>query len=153
MLSGELRRCLEAVDVAGVRRLWQHVSPHLPQPKTDAEARVAIHHARTQSQSIAFKLRAYSHRWLTDNGYPSGLPDELKPRAERIYPKVVEAVGISVNFRTPEFRPVSGLVRGAMSDAVLESFADRVTDPVKVSAHMAEAKRKTIRKLLGVNRG
>lgn len=148
--NAEFRRCLEQADIDGIRKLWKHVSPHLPQPKTDAEALVAVHRARTQSQSIAFKLRAYSHRWLTDQGYQSGLPDELKPRAERIYPKVVDAVGISVNFRTLEFKPVAALVQGAMSDAVLESFADHVTDPVKVSARMAEAKRKTIRGLLGI---
>jgi hypothetical protein len=148
--ASEFRRCLEVVDIDGIRKLWAHVSPHLPQPQSDAEALVTIHQARTQAKSVAFNLRAYSHRWLTDNGYPSGLPDDLKPSAERVYPKIVEAVGISVNFRTLEFRPVANLVRGAMSDAVMESFADRVVDPVKVSAHMAEAKRTAVRKLLGV---
>lgn len=147
--SAEMRRCLEAVDIAGIRKLWQHVSTHLPQPERDADALVAIHHARTQSQSIAFKLRAYSHRWLTDRGYPSGLPDELKPKAERIYPRIVEAVGISVNSKSQLFKPIMTLVRDAMSDAVEEAFADGRTEPAFVSARMQEARVKTVRQLVG----
>lgn len=147
--SAEFRRCLEAVDVAGIRKLWRHVSPHLPQPQTDAEALVTIHHARTQTDSIALKLRAWSHRWLLDHGYPSGLPDHLKPSAERIYPRVVEGVGISVNFRSPILQPIASLVRGAMEDAVSEAYADNNTEPSFVRARMQEARETTVRKLVG----
>jgi hypothetical protein len=82
--------------------------------ESDAEALVTLHHARTQAESIALKLRAWSHRWLLEHGYPSGLPDHLKPSAERIYPRVVEGVGISVNFRSPILQPITE--RGARRD-------------------------------------
>src|SRR5579872_6695472 len=123
--SAEFRRCLVELDVAGVRKLWRHVSPHLPQPASDADALATIHVARTQTESIPLKLRAWSHRWLLDHGFPSMLPDPLKPSAERLYPRVVEGVGISVNFRSPILQPITGLVRGAMEDAVSEAYADK----------------------------
>jgi len=147
--AAEFRRCLEQVDAAGIRKLWRHVSPHLQQPKDDFEATVAIHHARTQTETIALKLRAWSHRWLTDHGYPSGLPDRMKPSAERLYPRVVEAVGISVNFRSPVLQPITPLVRGAMEDAVAEAYADKRTEPSFVRARMQEAKERTVRRLVG----
>lgn len=147
--SAEFRRCLEQLDVAGVRALWRHMSPHLAQPKTDAEALFTLHHARTQTESIAIKLRAWSHRWLLDNGYPSGLPDHLKPSAERIYPRVVESVGISVNFLSPVLKPIGKLVRGAMENAVLDAYAEKRTEPEFLRARMAEARQTAIRKLVG----
>lgn len=150
MHSAEFRRCLEYLDVEGMRRLWRHVSPHLPQPKDDAEALVTIHHARTQTESIPLKLRAYSHRWLLDNGFPSGLPDALKPSAERIYPRVSESVGISVNFRSPILAPITHLVRGSMEDAVMDAYAEKNTEPAFLRARMAEAKSTAIRRLVGL---
>src|ERR1044072_6980895 len=100
MYADALRRCLEECDVAGIRALWAQIPPGMPQPHTDAEALATIHRARTEANSIALRLRAYSHRWLEDRGLPSGLPDELRPRAERMYPRVVDGVGISVNIRS-----------------------------------------------------
>ena len=104
-----------------------------------------LHHARTQAASMPLNLRAYSHRWLLDHGYPSGLPDELKPRAERIYPRVASAVGISVNVRSAFMKPVAEALRGAMSDAVMDAYADGKTDPAFVSARMREAREKIMR--------
>lgn len=135
--------------MAGVRALWAHIAPNLPQPSTDAEALATIHRARTEMRSIPLKLRAYSHRWLEDHGLPSGLPDELKPKAERIYPRIAEAVGVSANFRSPILKPAQPIVQGAMSDAVLECFADRRTEPAFVKSRMLEAKDFAIRKLFG----
>jgi hypothetical protein len=147
--AGEFRRCLEQLDVAAIRKLWRHVSPHLAQPKDDAEALISLHHARTQTESIPLKLRAWSHRWLLDHGMPSGLPDHLKARAERLYPHVVEGVGISVNFRSPILQPITSHVRGAMEDAVSEAYADKRTEPAFLKARMQEAKQTTIHKLVG----
>ena len=45
-------RCLEQCDVEGVRRLWHHVSPNMPQPQTDKDALVTIHMARTQMEAM-----------------------------------------------------------------------------------------------------
>jgi hypothetical protein len=147
--SDDFRRCLEELDVAGVRQLWHFVQPNLPQPATDLEALVTLHVARTQAASIRFRLRAYSHRWLTDGGYPSMLPDELRPRAERMYPKIADAVGISVNMRSPDMKPLAVLIRQSMEDAVNECYADGKRDPVFVRARMMEARRNTLKKLLG----
>lgn len=147
--SAEMLRCLKTVDVDGIRRLWSNVSPNMPQPHDDSSALVAIHHARTQCRAIAFRDRAYSHRWLTDNGYPSGLPDELRPKAEQTYHTVVQGVGISCNARSELFKPIVKLVQRSMEDAVSEAFADGKTDPEHVSARMSEARADTVRLLLG----
>jgi len=149
MHSAELRRCLEDCDVSGARALWAYIAPHLPQPASDAETLATIHRARTEASSIPLKLRAYSHRWLEDQGLPSGLPDELKPKAERIYPRIAEAVGISANFRSPILKPAQPIIQGAMGDAVEECFADGQREPAFVKARLLEAKDYTIKKLFG----
>jgi len=149
--AAELRRCLIECDVAQLRKLWRHVAPGLPQPDNDSDALVSLHLARTQAHTIPFRARAYSHRWLVDQGYPSALPDNLKPKAERIYPRVVDAVGISVNALSNLFKPITGIVRGAMEDAVMEMHCDRVPlDDPRVKPRMLEARQKTVKKLLGV---
>ena len=84
MHAAEARRCIRECDVAQMRKLWQHIAPHLPQPKDDVEALTSMHYARTVAEFVPLNGRAYSHRWLIDNGYPSGLPDraEAKGRAD-----------------------------------------------------------------------
>lgn len=150
MSASEFRRCLEECDIDGVRKLWAHVSPHLPQPTSHADTLVIIHRARTQTNSIALNLRAYSHRWLLDQGYSSGLPDELKPSAERLYPKVTGAVGLSINVGSPWLKPIVPIVRGAMQDAVLEAEADgKLDDASHVKRRMMEAREYTMKKLIG----
>ena len=142
-----IRQVLVERDVAGVRRLWAEYAPHMPQPKDDAEALVCLHMARTQAATLAIELRAYSHRWLFDRGWPSGLPDELKPKAERLYPKIASAVGIGVKSIYPE---VASEIRGAMEYAVLEADADgRLTDAPFVKSRMMEERAKVRKKLFG----
>lgn len=148
--AAEFRRCLEECDLSGARRIMAHVMPHLKLPKTDAETLMTIHTARTASNSIAFRLRAYSHRWLLDHGLTSQLPDELKPRAERIYPAVSPAVGIAVGFNSPDLRPAGILIRGAMSDAVMDCYEDgRIFDSPFVKERMNEAGSRERKKLFG----
>lgn len=147
--SVEVLRCITDLDVVGVRRLWAHVAPKMPQPKSDFQALITLHHARTQSPTIDLRLRAYSHRWLLDNGYPSGLPDHLKAKAERLYPHVEGVVGIAVRGTSDIGRQVAPIIQGVMSDAVLECYADKQTDPVFVKARMMEARKNTVGKLLG----
>lgn len=139
-VSDDFLRCLEELDVAGARALWRQVQPNMPQPQTDHDALVALHHARTQSISVDFRKRSYSHRWLTDNGYPSGLPDDLRPRAERMYPKIVSAVGVCVAAVTQGSQPLAEAMQQAMSDAVSACYAEGRTDPDFVRARMAEAR-------------
>jgi hypothetical protein len=144
-----MRRCLEECDVATARKLWAHVAPGMPQPRDDKEALIIIHHARTQSEVVTFPKRAYSHRWLTDNGLPSGLPDHLKPKAERMYPRIVDAVGIAVGATSEAHKPLVKLVRGAMENVVLDHYADGIKDPAIIKPRMLEARSAVIKKLLG----
>jgi hypothetical protein len=137
--AATMRRCLIDLDVPGIRALWSAVSPHLPQPSSDADALTALHVARTQAESVPFRLRAYSHRWLSERALPSRLPDRLKPSAERLYPRVVEGVGISVNSKYPEV--VRG-VRGAMEYVVSDCYANGDMAPEIVKPLMQEARRK-----------
>jgi len=110
---------------------------------------IALHHARTQAKSISLRARAYSHRWLVERGFPSGLPDEIKPKAERMFPEVREGVGIAVFGKSAIEKSVAPLIRDAMSDAVAECYADRKTDPAFVKGRMREARGMAIRRLLG----
>lgn len=150
MHTDAFRRCLIDLDIVGIQRLWKHVSPHLPQPKTELETLVALHYGRTCASSVPEDLRLYSHMWLIDRGWPSALPDILKPKAERMYPKVVETVGISVNVRSELLKPLVVPVRTAMENAVLEAFADKKTNSDHVKERMFEARRQTIKKLMGI---
>lgn len=139
MHSAALRSSLIELDLVRLRRLWAHVSPHLPQPQSDREALISAHMARTQASSVPLRFRAWSHRWLLDNGYPSGLPDWLKPKAERMYPKIADAVGIAVS--VPSSRLELGqAIRGAMEDVVENHYADGVRDPVVIKPRMMEAR-------------
>lgn len=147
--ASAFRTALEDGDVAALRGLWATVSPHLPQPANDAEAEIAMHVARTQAESVTIRKRAYSHRWLEERTLPSSLPDRLKPDVDRLYPRVVEAVGISVNFRSPALKPAGALVQRAMSDVVEDMFANGDREPGLVKRRMFEAKDDEMRRLFG----
>lgn len=149
MRQDDFRAALEAGDVRLVKRMWAAFMPHLPQPE-DAEA--AMHMARTVSETVSFKARAWSHRWLSERSLPSQLPDRLKPSAERLYPRVVEGVGISVNTRSPYLKPAMIEVRKAMEDVVNDCYANGDTAPAIVRPRMLEAREKTMRSLFGPTR-
>lgn len=140
---------LEAGDIRRLRRIWASQKAHLPQPRDAAEAELTMHIARTASERVSFKVRAYSHSWLTERGQPSQLPDRLKPKAERMYPQVREGVGISYTTRKEWLKPVVEEARKEMELAVEDCFANGDTDPQLVSARMEEARQTTIKKLLG----
>ncbi len=147
MHAAEMRRCLERCDILGTQKLWAHIAPNMPQPKSDADTLMVIHHARSQSVWLRLRDRAYSHRWLLDHGYPSGLPDDLKPKAERMYPVVVEGVGIAVKATSRLMRPLVAEVHRAMTDAVLEVYADGHKGPEFVKARMQEARNKILSRI------
>ena|SRR5690242_9128453 len=150
MSGAAFQALLEAGDVDGLRKAWLKAAPHLPQPASREVAETTMHYARTTGATISFEKRAYSHAWLTERSLPSGLPDNLRPKAERMYPRVASTVGISVNARSPFLQPIVGEVREAMQDAVLEAEADGKLDDVQhVKARMAEARDKTYRALAG----
>lgn len=142
-VSDDLRRCLETLDVEGARRIWSELAPHLPQPESRDDALVTLHLARTGTESIPLGPRAYSHRWLSDAGLPSNLPDHLRPEAERLYPKISPAVGIAVVARSEETEPLARMIESAMSAAVAEVHADgKILDTDLVKARMAEARKR-----------
>lgn len=144
------RDLLEAGDVRGLRRHWASAAPNMPQPKNAEEAEIIMHRARTEAESVSFRHRAYSHRWLEERGLPSGLPDRLRPSAEQVCPRVAKAVGISVNTRSEYLKPAMLEVRGAMEQAVLEADADGlIGDAAFVSARMSDARQRTMRALFG----
>ncbi len=137
-----VRDCLANLDAPRARAVWAKTSAHLPQPQNDHEMLITLHHARTQAQSMSLKDRAYSHAWLRDHDLPSGLPDELKPAAERLYPKCVYAVGIAVESLSPGGRPRAKAIEKVMSDAVAECYADGIKDPKIIQKRMFEARNK-----------
>jgi hypothetical protein len=143
--------CMVSLDVKRAREVWKLVAPHLPLIKSDAEMLATLHLARTQSSLVTDKLRFYSHCWLLERGHPSALPDKLKPAAERMYPRMVRSVGISMNARSDLFRPIVGQVRGAMEDAVLEVYSDGKSEDIPlIKQRMSEARKNTVRRLLGI---
>jgi hypothetical protein len=148
-LAAAFRMALEERDIPRLQQLWAASNPHLPQ-LDHAQAEIAMHRARTESESLPIRHRAYSHWWLLERCLPSGLPDRLKPSADRLYPQIAEAVGIATKFRSPIMKPAETIVRGAMCDAVEDIYADeRSPDPAKVKARMFEVKDRTVRSLFG----
>lgn len=148
MKHENFRAALEAGDVRLVRKMWAAFMPHLPQPKPE-DAEAVMHAARTAAETVSFKARAWSHRWLSERGLPSQLPDKLKPSAERLYPQIAEGVGISVNFRSPWLKPAAIEVRGAMETAVADCYANGDTAPAIVRPRMFDAREKVMRSLFG----
>ncbi|MET0708006.1 MAG: hypothetical protein ABWY82_14375 [Tardiphaga sp.] len=149
--SAAVLECFETLDVALMRKLWRHIRPDLPQPDDDAETLATLHMARTECNAVKPRSRMYSHAWLRERGLPSQLPDAMRASAERMFPIVVRAVGISYNTRSPLLREIVTPIREAMGDAVLEIHADdhNLGDDDLVKRHMREAKERTVRKLLG----
>ena len=143
-----MRRCLLDCDVVQARRLWAHIAPSLPQPKTDAEALIVIHMARTQAEFVPLRQRAYSHSWLIDHNLPSQLPDALKPLAQRLYPRIVDAVGISLNFRDL-LKPIKPTVLKAMENEVMDLWASNKKEGSLVRRRLREVRDTTVNKLMG----
>lgn len=142
----KLRECLDEVDANTAMRLWKHVFPNLPQITDINEAIVAIHMARTSAKSISMAKRLYSHAWLTERGYPSQLPIELRPPAERDRPTIVKAVGVAVMSTSRRIDRIeeAAAIEKVMSDAAGDMMLSGITDTVRVAAHMWQARAKWI---------
>lgn len=140
---------LEAGDVRAFRAGFAKAFAHLPQPKTDREAEIMLHSARTQTQGVTFAKRAYSHRWLTERNLPSSLPDQLRPKAERLYPRIVTAVGIACGSLNPALKPLADAVRRSMENAVQDCYANGDTDPGIVKQQMLIARKTELHRLVG----
>ena len=142
-MQAEFRRCMLELDVPQARRLWAHVFAHLPQPKTDSDMLLILHRARTEAESMPLEARTYSHHYLLERGYPSGLPSAMRD-------KIQEGVGVSINASSPMFKPIVPLVERAVNDAILDAYAEGDMDPVFVKSRIRDVRKDTVRKLLGV---
>ena len=139
-MNDHFRQALIDGDVALCRKIMAHVYPKMPQPESDHDALVTMHYARTAANSIPLKYRAYSHRWLLERSLPSGLPDQLKPAADRLYPHVVDGVGIAVKTLSRSRSDLVVPIRKAMEDAVLDCYAEGDKDPELIKRRMQEAR-------------
>jgi hypothetical protein len=150
-LASQFRQALQDGDLVALRGVWATAMPHLPQPADDADAEAVMHRARTEAECVTLRGRAWSHRWLTERGLPSGLPDELKPRAERIRPRVIEAVGVSLNFRADWMAPAKPIVTKVVTDAIEDAYAGSAApDPAKLRTRMDEVRAAEMRRLFGL---
>lgn len=147
--SSEFRLYLEECNTEAVRKIWSVVFPDITQPATDYEILIVLHMTRTKTQSLRFRYRAYSHSWLIERDLPSMLPDNLRLRAERIYPRIVEGVGISINTTSSIIKPALSIIQKSMSDAVLECYDDKNTDVSFIKQRMQETRVDTMKKLFG----
>lgn len=141
-LAEEFRACLEVCDVDTLLRIWAQTHPHLPAPKNREQALIVMHHARTVANSVSERGRFYSHAWLRERLLPSGLPDHMKPKAERLYPVKVGAVGVSVSALNGQKTERHLFVEKRMSLAVEDAYANGDRDPVLVKKLMMDAKAK-----------
>ena len=137
--SSEMFRCLRDCDAHAAMKLWRHARPDMPQPENTHQALVMLHYARTHMRKMPNKFRFYSHCWLRDEGLPSALPDIMRPKAERMYPVGVRAVGVASGSAPGRKGPFNFAIEKVMSDAVLETHADgHENQPEIVKARMLE---------------
>lgn len=147
--NDQFRDLLESGDFRQLRRVASRLMPHLPPPASDAEAEQVMHIARTGSVMVSFDRRAWSHRWLTERGLPSALPDDLKPKAERLCPIVHEGVGFAYAPTSALLRPAADEIAGDVHAAIRDCYANGDTDPAVVRGRMLEVKEASKRRLFG----
>lgn len=127
--------------------------PTSPHPKNASQAEIIMHRIRTETEFLSDEKRCYSHSWLTERDLPSGLPDKLKAKADRLYPRVVAAVGVAVGMRNYNslYRPAQLAVQQVMTDAVEELYADGVDLNDRETLHgvMFERRRAELKRLFG----
>lgn len=151
--ASEFRAALEAGNFRQLRRISEKAEPHLPR-LTDDQAEVVMHDARTRAESVPLKKRLWSHRWLSERGHQSGLPDRLRPSAEQVCPQIVAAVGISIKTTSAIIAPAAEAIRSEMEMAVKEADADgRLEDSAFVRARILEARARALRSYLGISKG
>jgi hypothetical protein len=122
--SDNMLRCIRDIDHELAMKLWKHARPAAAQPENELQAIIMLHYARTKISSMPEKLRLYSHCFLRDYNMPSALPDHLKPKAERMYPVGIRAVGTASGKFGGGKTAFNYAIEKVMSDAVLEVQAD-----------------------------
>lgn len=138
----EFRSALADGDALRVAELWGELFPQMPQPENTDECEVVLHQARTAAESLRLEKRLYSHAWLDERGWPSQLPDDLRPPPQRRgKPVIVSAVGVSVNAMNAGRRDEAKAVEKVMADAAGEMVSCGILDRDRIVARMWEARR------------
>lgn len=146
----EFLRCLNDLDLVAARRLWAVHYPNDDAIRTDFEAAAVLHCARTLNSRVPERKRLYSHNWLLDHGLPSGLPEALKPRAERAEAQYIDSVIIGrVDDPDSFLAPIWRVVQARMERRCAELQADGLMkDPAKLRALLLEARDDEIKRLV-----
>ena len=149
--GAEMKRCIIELDIDAAQRLWHHMAPHMAKPESDEQTLMVLHMARTALDSAKFEARAYSHAWLCERSLPSQLPDKLKPRADRLYPRIVTAAAYSINFKSSFLKPIKSLVMKAIDERMNELWADskKTPDAQLVLKEICDTKNNIMRALVG----
>jgi hypothetical protein len=107
----EILRCLTVLDIAGMRKVWKEMSPHLDQPESDWDALHTMHEARVLMKTLSPQQKCYSEHWL---------------REHKNKMRVAAAVGIIVKSMSNAGRERARDVQHEMSEAVLLAIRDGV---------------------------
>jgi hypothetical protein len=108
----EILRCLIALDVPGIRKVWKQMAPHLDQPESDWDALRTMHEARMRMLRISPQHKRYSEHWLR----------ELESKT-----RIAPAVGIAIKAFKTENAQRARDVQGEMAEAVLVAVRDGVS--------------------------
>jgi hypothetical protein len=147
-LRDPFRQAMVSGDVVMLQRIWSKVTG-LPAPETAQEAEIQMHVCRTKSDAIPVQQRCYSHWWLKERGYPSLLPPEMLPKADRFKPEIRPAVGIAVGTSKTWLKPALPSIMGAMVKEV-ENNAELITaDPDLLRDKIQFARRDEFKRLFG----
>ena len=146
--SSAFYQALLAGDAARCREIWAVVGSHLPQPDNLAEAEVIMHRARTEAHNIPLSKRVYSHDWLVERKYCSGLPDELKPKRDQVVPTLLSAVGVCVSSRSTfiDRKEECKEIESVMAQAGGEMIDAGIFDKARTQKRMWDAKDQWIRR-------
>jgi hypothetical protein len=119
----EVLRCLLALDIPGIRKVWKEIVPHLDQPESDWDALRAMHEARVRMLRISPQQKRYSEHWLR----------ELESKT-----RIAAAVGVAVKALNSEIVERARDVQSAQVEAVLAA----VKDGVDIEAEVPELHRR-----------
>lgn len=129
----EILRCLLELDIAGIRKVWKEMSPHLDQPESDWQTLRIMHEARIRMRNISPLQKRYSEHWLR----------ELESKT-----RIAAAVGIIVKSLSKAGAGRAQDVQAEMSEAVVQAVKDGVDIELEVKethARMARARQRIIR--------
>ena len=141
-VASAFRDVLDTGDAARYRLIWGDVYPSLPQLKDIDEARLSLHQARTSAESVRLEKRLYSHSWLRERGFQSGLPVELRPEGEQVEHRIISAIGVAVTSMSssPTRRLEAKEIERIMANAGADLIRAGIFDKELTAKHMWQAR-------------